>query len=141
MGKLSSWLELLRALGQALGRLLQAEVAALSGDLKAAGRGLTQALVLFGICAFVVFWALGTLAYTLVEVAALWLPRWGAAASVLGLLLLVALVLGLAGRSRLRRLEPPATTVRRRLEEHREWWETRVGALDVGTDEAEGDAP
>ena len=61
-----------------------------------------------------------------------WLPIWGAALAVTGLLALVATVLALAGRARLRRLENPLATARRRMDDHLAWWQSQhtTGAVE-----------
>jgi hypothetical protein len=81
---------------------------------------------LFLLALFGLFWALGLLAYISVEVLALWLPRWTAALGVFFLVLVITLVLVGVARQRLRKLEKPASTVRRHVSEHVDWWETRV---------------
>ena len=114
------------ALGQAAVDLLRAEGEALGSELKGSGRQLLGALLLLVGALFVAFWALGTLVYAAVEAGALWLPRWLAALAVLAVLVLVAAVLLVVARRRLRRLETPAATVRRRADEYRDWWESRI---------------
>lgn len=121
-----SWLELIRAVGKALLELAAAEIEALVGDLKASGRALAGVLLLFVVAAFFGFWTLGLLFYAAVEALTLWLPRWGAALAVAGAGLLgVAIVAGI-GWLRLRRLESPAETVRRRVRDHVGWLQESV---------------
>lgn len=122
----AGWLELLRSLGGALLELLKAEAEALVGDLRSSGRRLSVAVLLLAIGGFVAFWACGVLSYALVELVALRLPRWSAALLVFGLLIVVALLLGVLARFKLRRLERPASTVRRRLTESLDWWDRRI---------------
>lgn len=133
----AGWVDHFRSLGSAFLELLRAELAALGQDMGRSGRTLLRAVLLLLVALFVLFWGLGMVAFVGVEVLALWLPRWGAALTVLGSLLLVALALAAVGWWRLRRLELPAATVRRRLEDHREWWQRTVAPLS----EAEEDAP
>lgn len=106
--------------------LARAEMAALSEELRLTGRELLRVVVVVAICFCLLFWAIAVLVFTGVEVAALWLPQWLAALLVFGLLLLVAGILGLVARKRWRSLESPGRTVRRRLDEHREWWRRRI---------------
>ena len=123
---MGAWLELFRSLGQALIALAKAELEAVGEELAASRRRLTGALALLGAAAAVAFWTVALLIYTTVQVLALWLPQWAAAAIVTGgFLLVVALLAGL-GLHRLRRLEGPARTLARHLEDHREWWNTRL---------------
>ena len=111
----------LRSLGQALVELLQAEVDALGADLQGTASELAKALALLAGAAFLLFWVLGGLGYGAMEVLSLWLPRWGAVFTVVGVFALFALILALLGRSRLRRLEAPAATVKRHLASHKEF--------------------
>lgn len=121
-----SWLGLVREIGISFTALLRAEFEALVGDLTHTGRSLVRLLVLAGAVAAVVFWSLGLLLYLGVELLALVLPRWGAAAVLLGLLLLTAAGLAVALRRRWTSLESPADTVRRRLDDQRRWWRRQV---------------
>ncbi len=134
------WTSALAPLGQAGVELLRAELGALNSELQGSSRVLVRALLLLAVALFVLFWAIGALAYVLVEVAALWLPRWGAAVSVLGVFLLASWVLVIVARRRLRSVETPLGTVRRRLDEHRNWWERRV-ALQAGSARESGPDP
>ncbi len=125
-GRRGSWLELIRAVGKALLELVAAEVEALVGDLKSSGRTLGRAVLLFLVAAFLGFWILGLLLFSAVELLALWLPRWGAALSVAGAGLLAAAIVGGVGWLRVRRLESPADTVRRRVTDHVGWLQENV---------------
>lgn len=135
--RVGGWLDFLRSLGQALLEVLRAELTALSEDLRLSARRLRAALLLFLAALLVLFWGLGVLVYAAVEVLALWLPRWGAALSLAGLLLLVAGLCAGLGRGRLRGVENPARTVRRRLDEHVGWWQRRVLDAAPADDEPE----
>lgn len=121
MSRRSGWLRGFRALGQASVELVGAELAALAEELKTSGKVLSRSLVLIVLGAFFLFWALGALTYTAIIVLALWLPRWASALIVLGALLGVAASLAGLGWYRIRRLETPAVTVRRRAAEHATW--------------------
>ncbi|KAB2955153.1 MAG: hypothetical protein F9K18_13740 [Thermoanaerobaculia bacterium] len=123
-----SWRALVRELGGAVLDLLRAEADALVRDLGASGRTLVRALVFAAVAGAVAFWTLGLLVYLAVELLTLVLPRWGAAAVVLGAFALAAAALALAARSRLRALESPDVTVRRRLADSRRWWRERIEA-------------
>jgi uncharacterized membrane protein YqjE len=123
---MSAWLELFRSLGQALIALAKAELETVGEELAASGKRLTGALVLFGAAAAVAFWTVGLSLYTVVLVIALWLPQWAAAAIACGASILAVAVLAGIGVVRLRRLEGPARTLARHLEDHREWWNNRL---------------
>ena len=116
------------ALGQAALDLLRAEGTALRSELEGGARRLLGVLALFLVAVFALFWALGALIFSLVEVGALWLPRWAAALVLVVALALLAWVLVAIARRRASRLESPATTVRRRAEDYRDWWESRLAA-------------
>ena len=114
------------ALGQAGLDLAKAEASALSRELKLSSRTFLRLLLLFASCLAILFWALAVLIFVGIEVGALWMPRWGSALVILGVLLLAAVVVGVISWRRLRRLETPMMTARRRLEDHLEWWHRRV---------------
>jgi Putative Actinobacterial Holin-X, holin superfamily III len=134
------WTTLLQGLGQSLLELLRAEVRALTDDLKATGKRLAGSVALFGVAGFFLFWACGVLAYLAVELLALRLSRPAAAGVVLGALLLIAALLAFLGWRKARRLETPAATVRRRMDDSLGWWRQRVFELDEGEDEG-GEEP
>ncbi len=122
------WSDLLAALGQAGLDLARAEYDAASSEIRGSGRALAKALLLLLIALFALFWAIGAGALVVVEVGSLWLPRWAAGLVVLALFLLAGLIFAVVARRRLGRIEPPAETVRRRLNEHRDWWDRRIAA-------------
>lgn len=131
---LRRWRELLASLGESLLEVAEAEVTALKVDLRASGRDFGIAIGLLLAAAVLVFWVVGAVGWVLYQVALIWLPGWGAALIVLGVLVMVALVLIAAGKRRLSRLEAPVDTVRRRVEDHKEWWQNNLLA-DVSADE------
>ncbi len=128
--RVAGWLDLFHTVGRAFLELLRAELEALAADLKISVLRLRTALLLLLFAAFLLFWALGALALSSFEILALWLPRWSAALVVLGFLLLLAAIAGLLARWRLRGLESPTRTVRRRFSEHAEWWQARALAAE-----------
>lgn len=121
-----NWFESFKAVGRTYVDLLRTEVAALRNDLAATGRRVGGLLLLLAAAAFILFWALGVLVYLLIEVLTLWMPRWGAALAVLAFLLVVVATLALVVRRRWSSTELPVDTVRRRVDEHMAWWESRV---------------
>lgn len=123
------WTDYLAPVGEAGLSLFRAEYDVVTAEIKGSSRTLVRALLLLAIALFVLFWAIGAFAYVLVEIGALYLPRWGAALSVLGLFLVVAVSVALVARRRFRQIDSPAATVRRRIEDHRNWWEHRITAL------------
>ena len=76
--------------------------------------------------AFLFFWVVGASGFVVFHLLALWIPRWGAAAIVMGMFLAVAMLLAFIARRRLQAIELPADTVRRRVEDHVAWWQDEV---------------
>ena len=126
----AEWLELLRALGGAITDLLAAELEALTGDLSRSGRGAGLALGLLAAATFVAFWALGVFVFVIGAVLALWMPVWGAALTLALVLTAAMSLLAWLGLRKLRSLELPAGTVRRRWDDHRRWWNDTVNRRD-----------
>jgi hypothetical protein len=119
-------IDLLRSLGASLLEVLRAELAALQADLQRSGHFLWVGLAFLGAAAGVLFWTFGLLLFTIVTVLAIWLPLWGAALITVALFAAAAGVLVALGVSRLRRLENPATDVKRRLADHLDWWQNTL---------------
>jgi len=137
-----SWAGSFQKIGRALSELMRAEVDELGRDLKASRSKLKRALLFAGASLFLAFWLLAILLYAAVEFAAIWLPRWGAALAVAGVLVLVIAVLLLLFRSVARQLDSPVRTVKRRVEDHFLWWNDTIGPgrdahgeLDRGADD------
>lgn len=120
------WTELLRSLGDSLVGVAGAEAEALKGDLRDSGRQVVGVVVLAAVAAFFFFWVVGALGFVLFQILSLWLPRWGAAAIVLAIFLILASILALVARQRARSIELPVDTVRRRWDDHRDWWQSQV---------------
>ena len=120
------WIDLLRSLGESLLGVAEAEATALKGDLRASGRQLLLVGVFAGAAAFLCFWVVGAAGFVLFQVLTIWLPRWGAAAIVLVMFLLLAGILALLARQKLRAIELPVDTVRRHYDDHRAWWQNQV---------------
>lgn len=134
-GLLRRWVETFRAVGDAFLDLLEAELRALGQEVTRSGRHLLVALGLFGAAAAIGFWLIGVLICCAILLAALWLPLWGAALAVAGVLLLVVAVVAWLGVRHLRRVENPATIVRRRLDDHVGWWSGSLLAGEPGEEE------
>lgn len=126
---MAGWTGLVRNLGEALTRLLRAEAAALESDLGRSFGALRGASVLLLAAAFVAFWTVGLVGVVVVLVLAIWLPAWAAALIALVLFAAAGGGLVLGARRRLAGFENPASTVRRRFDEHLDWWEARFEAM------------
>ena len=128
-----AWLGMIRDVGVAFGDLARAELAAIADDLGRSGSALVRALIVAAVAAACAFWTLGLAIYLAVEVLARWLPRWGAVGIVWTLSLLATVILLLVLRARLKAIEPPAETVRRRLEDSRRGWRARIAPREDET--------
>ena len=84
----AGWLARLQQLGSAYFAVLRAEATAALQDLSASGRSLLRAALLFTVTVALGFWTVGLLVYFLIEMLALWLPRWGAVGIVFALFVL-----------------------------------------------------
>lgn len=123
---MGGWIEMFRGLGESLLDVLRAEVATLQEDLSRSGRIAGRAMALLGTALILLFWILGLLIFALVAVAAIWLPLWAAALVVLALFSIVAAVLAMMGVSRLKQVENPVETFRRRVDDHLDWWQNTL---------------
>lgn len=123
---IGSWVEMFRALGQALIEVFKAELAEMSEELGVSAKHLGWALAFFGAAAFLTFWMLPAFMFLAGLVLAIWLPAWAAALIVVVFFLLVMAILGFLGYRRIRKLENPVETVRQRYDEHKEWWNDRL---------------
>ncbi|HEX2224639.1 MAG TPA: phage holin family protein [Thermoanaerobaculia bacterium] len=120
---MTGWIELFRSLGEALLEVFRAELEALQQDFSRSGRHLGIALALLGAAAVLLFWTVGLLLFTLVLVLDIWLPLWAAALILLGLFALVTGILGALGARRIRQVENPVDNVKRRMDDHIDWWQ------------------
>ncbi|HSK79368.1 MAG TPA: phage holin family protein [Thermoanaerobaculia bacterium] len=117
------WIELFRSLGESLLEVLRAELEALQKDFATSGRHFGVALGLFGGAAMLAFWIVGLLVFVLVSLLYIWLQLWAAALIVLALFAIAAVVLVSLGLRQLRKAENPIENVRRRVDDHIEWWQ------------------
>jgi hypothetical protein len=120
---MSGWIDLFRSLGESLLEVLRAEVATLQDDLQRSGRHFGVALAFFGGAVVLLFWMIGLLLFTLIALLNIWLQLWAAALIVLALFVMAIAILGWLGMRRLRQVENPMQTVRRRVDEHLDWWQ------------------
>lgn len=123
---MTGWIDLIRSLGESLLEVLRAELAALQEDFSRSGRRLGVALGFLGGAAVLLFWLVGLLLFTLIVVLAIWLPLWAAALILLGLFALATGILAALGVRRLREIENPVDNVRRRVDDHIDWWQNSL---------------
>lgn len=133
---MGGWAAMIREVGDAFLGVVRAEIAALAQDLRSSRRKLARVVVLAFLCGALVFWAVATAIELVVELLSLALPRWAALLIVLALLIAWAAAVGATARRRLAAIETPAETLRRRMEESRRWWRTRIESeVDDAEDE------
>ena len=121
------WLGLLRNLTGWLLGVWRAEIATLLDDLSASGRRLRSALMLLALAGSLLVLLIGTLVFAAIAGLSVVMPLWGAALTVAGILALAVAGVAMAGVSKLKSVENPADTVRRRVDDHVEWWNSRLG--------------
>jgi|GEM_PF-988840 len=132
MSERRRWSETFRALGSAVLSLLKAELEALEQDVARSTKQAAIGVGLFAAAGAFGFWTLGVATYFLIQLVALWLPLWAASLVITGLFAAVVAVLALIGARRLKRWENPLATARRRMDDHLDWWQTRVFPPDDG---------
>jgi hypothetical protein len=120
---MQAWIDLFRSLGEALLGVWRAELGTLQDDLQRSSRHLGVALGLFGAAVMLLFWAVGLVLFVLVSVLHVWLPWWGASLIVLALFLIAMAIFAKLGLGRIRKVENPLETVRRRVDSHLDWWQ------------------
>ncbi len=147
---MAGWIQMFRGLGESLIEVLRAEVATLQDDLNRSGRNLGQALAFLGAALVLLFWIVGLLVFAAIAVLHIWLQLWAAALIVLALFLLVTGILCWIGMRHMKQVENPMQTVRRRVDDHLDWWQHHLlretKTVDVtdaagGEPAGEGDLP
>src|SRR5215203_1719463 len=132
---MAGWIDLVRSLGESLLEVWRAELDTLQDDFKRTGHHLGLALAFFGAALILGFWIAGLLLFALVALLHIWLPWWAASLIVLALFTLVAGILVRLALTRLKEVESPVETVRRRVDNHLDWWQNGLLAqpktLDV----------
>jgi hypothetical protein len=123
---MGGWIDMFRGLGEALLDVLRAEVATLQEDLTRSGRIAGGALALLGAALILLFWIVGLLVFVLIAVLAIWLQLWAASLIVLGLFLVATGILAWMGKNRLKQVENPVQTFRRRVDDHLDWWQNTL---------------
>jgi hypothetical protein len=121
-----AWLQVLRSLRGSLVDVFRAELDTLGRELSSSARRLGGALLLLFFATGVALFSVGALAFAGIAALSLKMPAWAAALIVFGVLLLVAALLAYLGARQLRSIESPATTVKRRVADHLDWWRFRI---------------
>ncbi len=120
---MAGWIEMFRSLGEALLEVWRAELDTLQQDFQRSGRYLGLALAFLGAALVLAFWIVGLLLFALVALLHVWLPWWASSLIVLALFVLAAAILANLGVKRLKNVESPIATVRRRVDSHLDWWQ------------------
>lgn len=140
---LERWRDLFGAVGESFLDLLWAEIEELESDLGRSGRLLLRALVALVVAGVLGFYASAAAGVLLVVLLNHVWPLWAAVLAVTLGLLLLAGIAAAVGTRWLRRLESPVSTVRRRVDDHLQWWQQELlrgeGAAQGG--EAKDEAP
>ena len=139
----AGWFARVQNLGSAYFAVLRAELGAAMQELNESGRSLLRAALLFTVTLALGFWTVGLLVYFLIEMLALWLPRWGAVGIVFAIFVLGTVVFASASVSRARSIEAPTAMLERRLRDHSAWWQGRIGgaAAPGGSERDDEEAP
>jgi hypothetical protein len=119
--------------------VVAAELSTLVDELRVSGRSLVGASFLFLAALGLGILGLGFAAQGVVAVLAIYFPEWAAAGMVGVALMGGGAVFWYVGRRRLARLEPPLATVKRRLQEHDDWWQEKVAGPMESTEEPDND--
>ncbi len=118
-----TWREALRALGDSVVGVFEAELAVLKEDWKRSAIRLGIAAGLGFLALVLTTYLVGVILFALVLFLGRWMSLWAAGFSVVGLMVLMIVVLGLAAYWVMRGFENPVTGFRRRLDEHLKWWQ------------------
>lgn len=132
-----TWTGTFRSLGTSVFELIRAEIRALLAEWKKAGIELAKIFAIaFGVLLIFVYLPFLALFAAVDGVAAWWgWPLWAAALAVLGFALLVIAILGaVAAWIWKKRFVAPTTSLQRRIDDHRQWWERSV-YFESGADE------
>lgn len=140
-GEHPGWIYLSRELAADLLELADAEIDGVRQELGALGRRAVRAVLLGVAAVCLAFWIIALIAYTLVAVASLWLPLWGAGLAVTGLFILLAALLGWMAVAQVKKLDNPIDVVVRRLREHLAWWRREVRLRPEPSSEGPRPAP
>lgn len=140
---MAGWIDLFRSLGESLLEVWRAELVTLQQDFERSGRHLGMALGLLGVAVVLLFWIVGLLLFVLIALLHVWLAWWSSSLIVLLLFMISAGLLAWLGIRRLRQVENPVETVRRRVDNHLDWWEhgllVQPKVLDVESDQDRGE--
>lgn len=124
----SGWIARVQRLGSAYFGVVRAEISAALSDLQETGRSVFRAALLLTVTVALGFWTVGLLVYFLIEMLAIWLPRWGAVGAVFGLFLAATVGFALLFTGRVRRIEAPTQMLERRFQNHSAWWQRQMSA-------------
>lgn len=119
----------LRAINSAFLAVLRAEIDALNSDLSAAAKRFLTGVLLVAVALGIAGVLLAVLVFVAIALLSLWLPPWGAGLVVAAVLALAAALCWMAAMRRVQG-ETPSAIVRRHVNDHLDWWQTRVARED-----------
>lgn len=133
-----SWVAVFQSIGQAMVGVLKAELEVLTEQWKHWGSRLGVVIGFFAVSGVILASAVLLLPYFLTAVVKHFTGwSWaGSSGLVLGIVVLVAGILGAVGYLRLRALDDPIGMTRERLDDHMVWW--RSGILESRPELDEG---
>ena len=131
--------ELFARLGTAVFEVLEAEVQALGSDLRGTGRKLLVFVLWLIVAAQLTVISLALIGLGVARILEVHLPAWVAALLPGVVFLLLAGGVAIWAWRGLASLEPPLTTVKRRLEDHSLWWRGEIAAAQEAELGAEPD--
>ncbi len=123
---MAGWGRLVRELGQSWLDVLRAELQALEDDFSRSGRAFSRGAGLIGVAVALGFWAIGALVVAGIAAIAIWLPLWASALIVAALFAGIAAGLAAIGKRSFAEVENPISVIRRRLEDHMDWVQSRL---------------
>ncbi|MDX1740648.1 MAG: phage holin family protein [Rhodothermales bacterium] len=121
-----AWIENAKSLGEALTQVLRAEWVELQGELGRSVRRVAGAGGFLVLAVFILFWAIGVFVISAVAGLAILWPIWAAALAVGGVLAGIGLVVGWVAWRKVKSVDSPGATVRRRVDDHVLWWQERI---------------
>jgi hypothetical protein len=134
MARRESWNQVVGRVGGAALDLLSAEARSLRDEVALSSKTVARLAAVGGLVFGLLFWGMALFLASAVSALALLLPLWGAALAIALLLVVISLALALWIRARFRRLDSPAKLIRKRLDDHVEWWQSEVAGQHVGSD-------
>ncbi len=120
------------SVGAAVVRLLDAEWQELQHELRNSQSEAKRASVRFGVAGGLLFLGAGALVFSAIAGLSRVIPDWAAGLAVGAVLLAAGGIAWWAARQRMAKIEPPGTTVKRRVDEHLSFWRGEFEGAALG---------